>query len=134
DCLAQQHVLETRYLQATLTRKDPRTTETRASRMRKNPTLERWVVRVVGDDAGNRSQGGAHAGRRSAAGGDVELHFARTAGPGRPSLAPAASHGGWGHGRAVGRIRQAVFPGGPAVDRAREVAPRAAAAGAVQRA
>jgi len=30
DCLAQQHVLETRYLQATLTRKDPRTTETRA--------------------------------------------------------------------------------------------------------
>src|SRR5215468_913137 len=49
-------------------------------------------------------------------------------------LRPLRAMVGRGHGRAVGRIRQAVCAGGPTVDRTREVAPRPAAAGAVQRA
>ena len=63
------------------------------SRMRKNRTLDGRVREAIDYDARNPHPGGAHAWRRSTAGGDVELRFAGAASSSGPSPAPDASNG-----------------------------------------
>src|SRR6266851_2984642 len=104
------------------------------SRMRKNSTFDGRVGERFGYDARNSHQGGAHAGGRSPAGRNVELPVAGAARTRGPSAAPDPGDGGHDPGRAVPRVRHALFPGGAAVDPAGEAVAGPAVAGPLQHA
>src|SRR5712691_8427851 len=104
------------------------------SRMRKNSTFDGRVGERFGYDARNSYQGGAHAGGRSPAGRDVELPVAGAARARGPSAPPDPGDGGHDPGRAVPRVRHALFSRGAPVDPPGEAVAGAAAAGPLQHA